>query len=73
MISLYVCKYSFITFYAFLQSVFTIVFFAAFHEFVKMKKGKYGMKNMNSNYTDGEMPLIAVHEKGTCVLCGAVA
>ena len=43
------------------------MFFAAFHEFVTMMKGKYGKKNMNSNSTDGEMPLIAVHVKGTCI------
>jgi len=45
--------------------VFTIVFFAAFHEFVKMAKERYRESRQHSDSTDGEMPLIDMHAQGT--------
>ena len=45
-----------------MQTAFTVVFFSALHEFVRMRLNKHSHAQDDS--TDGEMPLIAMHAKG---------
>lgn len=44
------------------QTAFTLVFFCAFHEFIRQMLEKH---RPNHDTTDGEMPLIPLHAKGT--------
>ena len=47
-----------------MQTAFTVVFFCAFHEFVRVKKDKHG-QSQSDDVTDGEVPLIDMHAEGT--------
>lgn len=58
----------------FFQTLFTITFFCAFHEFVR-KRFRKTPHSTSHHHTDGEMPLIPVHAQGrlitslVCVKC----
>ena len=47
-----------------MQTAFTLVFFCAFREFVRIIKEKKRPRQSN-DATDGEVPLIAMHTQGT--------
>ena len=51
---------------SFIQTAFTVVFFCALHEFVRMKFRK--QTHIQDDTTDGEMPLIPLHAKGISIV-----
>ena len=62
------CYNTYVHLFSFVQTAFTIVFFCALHEFVRIKFNKH--THIQDDTADGEMPLIPLHAKGTSIMLG---